>query len=80
VPGLYGSEDADVSSTTDLEFGFLANSLALLLEAAKTDLTKGETELHLLRQLLDRRIRKESDYSHISNEDYPCNQYCPKQC
>jgi AraC family transcriptional regulator len=32
------SEDADVSSQTDLEFGSLANSLALLLEAAKTEL------------------------------------------
>ena len=41
---------------------------------------KERPELPLLRQLLDRRIRKESDCSHISNEDYPCNQYCPKQC
>ena len=32
------SEDADVSSPTDLDFGYLANSLALLLEAAKTEL------------------------------------------
>jgi len=32
------SEDADVSSAADLEFGFLANSLSMLLEAAKTDL------------------------------------------
>jgi AraC family transcriptional regulator len=32
------SEDAGVSSPTDLEFGSLANSLALLLEAAKTEL------------------------------------------
>jgi AraC family transcriptional regulator len=32
------SKDADVSSATDLEFGFLANSLALLLETAKTEL------------------------------------------
>ena len=32
------SEAADVSSPTDLEFGSLANSLALLLEAAKSEL------------------------------------------
>ncbi|CAN7661196.1 AraC family transcriptional regulator [Phyllobacterium sp. LjRoot231] len=32
------SEDAGVSSPTDFEFGSLANSLALLLEAAKTEL------------------------------------------
>jgi AraC family transcriptional regulator len=32
------SEAADVSSSTDLEFGPLANSLALLLEAAKNEL------------------------------------------
>ena len=32
------SEDAEVSSPTDLDFGSLANSLALLLEAAKTEL------------------------------------------
>jgi AraC family transcriptional regulator len=31
-------EAADVSSQTDLEFGSLANSLALLLEAAKSEL------------------------------------------
>src|SRR5882762_10584577 len=31
-------EDADVSSLTDFEFGSLANSLALLLEAVKTEL------------------------------------------
>ena len=32
------SEDADVSSPIDLEFGSLANSLVLLLEAARTSL------------------------------------------
>jgi len=32
------SEAADVSSSTDLEFGSLANSLALLLEAAKGEI------------------------------------------
>ena len=32
------SETAEVSSPTDLEFGSLANSLALLLEAAKSEL------------------------------------------
>lgn len=32
------AEDVYVSSPTDLEFGSLANSLALLLEAAKTEL------------------------------------------
>ena len=32
------SEAGDVSSPTDLEFGSLANSLALLLEAAKSEL------------------------------------------
>src|SRR3954447_4451034 len=32
------SDAADVSSATDLEFGSLANSLALLLDAAKTEL------------------------------------------
>ncbi len=32
------AEDVHVSSPTDLEFGSLANSLALLLEAAKTEL------------------------------------------
>jgi AraC family transcriptional regulator len=32
------NKDGDVSSPTDLEFGSLANSLTLLLEAARTEL------------------------------------------
>jgi AraC family transcriptional regulator len=58
-------EDADVSSPTDLEFGSLANSLVLLLEAAKTELehdqeaakTSLATASSILQLEIERRLR-----------------------
>jgi len=41
------SETADVSSPTDLEFGCLANSLVLLLEAAKSELEQDLEQDHV---------------------------------
>jgi hypothetical protein len=59
------SEDADIWSPTDLEFGSLANSLALLLEAAKTKLEHAQeaakislaTASSILRLEIERRSR-----------------------
>jgi AraC family transcriptional regulator len=56
-------EDADVSSSADLEFGFLANSLTLLLEAARKEVehnreaakTSLATASSILQSEIDRR-------------------------
>jgi AraC family transcriptional regulator len=62
------SEDADVSATIDHEFGSLANSLSLLLEAAKTELdhdqeaakTSLATALSILHSEMERRSHARS--------------------
>lgn len=59
------SEDADIWSPSDFEFGSLANSLALLLEAAKTEIehdqeaarTSLATASSILRLEIERRSR-----------------------
>ncbi|MBB3149550.1 AraC-like DNA-binding protein [Phyllobacterium trifolii] len=59
------SEDADVSSQTDFEFGSLANSLALLLEAAKTELEHDQeaakTSLATASSILQSEIERRSN-------------------
>lgn len=60
-----GAEDADISSSIDLEFGSLANSLVLLLESARTaldhDHEAAKTSLSaasfILRSEIERRSR-----------------------
>jgi len=58
------SEAADVSSPTDLDFGSLANSLALLLEAARSELEHDQeaakTSLAAASSLLQSEIERRS--------------------
>src|SRR6476659_7808363 len=69
----YG-EAVDVSSATDLEFGSLANSLTLLLEAAKTELEHdreaARTSLATASSILQSEVERRSGAKGSEREDW----------